>query len=77
MDGPATFLDRVGGSVNVIFKGTRVTFSSTRVKPAVLQAFSEDNIVEASGEEDADDPEDVDDEAVSPSLEKPTGDVSE
>jgi hypothetical protein len=32
--GPATFLDRVGGSVTILFKGRKTTFPNTRVKPA-------------------------------------------
>jgi Reverse transcriptase (RNA-dependent DNA polymerase) len=32
----AIFLDRIGGSVTVIFKGRKTTFPNTRVKPAFL-----------------------------------------
>jgi hypothetical protein len=34
--GPATFLDRIGGSVTVIFKERKATFPNTSVKPAFL-----------------------------------------
>jgi hypothetical protein len=34
--GPATFLDRIGGIVTVVFKGRKATFPNTMVKPAFL-----------------------------------------
>jgi hypothetical protein len=36
--GPATFLDRVGGIFSVLIKGRRSTFPSTRIKPAILDS---------------------------------------
>jgi hypothetical protein len=40
--GPATFLDRGGGIVSVLVKGRRITFPSTRIKPAIL--YSGENL---------------------------------
>jgi hypothetical protein len=66
--GPATFLDRIGGNIRVSINRKRVTFPSTRVKPATALSKEIDSASEDLEQETAhsDDSEIDDDEIAAP-----------